>query len=856
MFSRKQIAAVIAAVLVCLAIPAFAGTVYAEEAGQMYTLDAQPVNLESMPGVYSVQARLGDSIDGKNTIGIPSVAKQTLADMPTKEMPAIIMGAAVNYEKKTGPTSYEVIPGAALMAPYSYFRWSVIQEERQEEDGTISVHEKLSGFDGTYYIIRVDVSKIIEGMGEDQYLHVKQESNKALMPAIGMDGSTYANGLGAKAGSYSLASGAAALKDTGAVDVDRDTPYLDVIVMSSGKLAAGADAGKKKAPSADIKLKFYVDDKEKYNDLQVLDPNNMPKFPYTVKDPIAGKMVFKNEKEYTAALMDKFYKGAKATAKNRATSYLVKGSDLEIDSAIDESEELTREGKPAGINWMEEANDFWSMEKAIIHPEYDDHTIRMICEVPVLDGMYIGSGDKERSVVLDVNSFDIQIANNTKQDKPGLTIDDGAVLRIMDGTGTAGAELAVGNNATLLIKEGGVLVIDESCTSEVEYDAGTVVGAKKNPNKNLLNGEITIERGGTITNFGVLNIEGKENKPLDPNNKKKPVATDQKTSDIVVQYGGYLNNFGCISLKGALYNMGLLENYGKYNEIIKAGDPDKGFVDYHKGIQVTWKDDVTRKGSEPGVLNIGIDPKRRVNPEGTAVLNNYGDIVFCPGTCNLYGEFNNSRAGEDVGQVYLCTAEEAIIPITPKKENPLVVEKRVALNPPRESEFNNDGVINNDGAFYNAKVELIHNGVLGALTVIGDPIDPPEVSATAPGTEHVIQGSTVRVIVDANRQAAGTAAFVKAKNAKSVTVPANVKINGKTFRIVGIGEGAFSDAKAGTIVVKTKALTKESVRGSLKGSKVKRVKVKVGSKKINKKYVKKYRKIFTKKNAGRKVKVS
>ena len=83
-----------------------------------------------------------------------------------------------------------------------------------------------------------------------------------------------------------------------------------------------------------------------------------------------------------------------------------------------------------------------------------------------------------------------------------------------------------------------------------------------------------------------------------------------------------------------------------------------------------------------------------------------------------------------------------------------------------------------------------------------------------------------------------------------------VKINGKTFRIVGMGEGAFSDAKAGTIVVKTKALTKESVRGSLKGSKVKRVKVKVGSKKINKKYVKKYRKIFTKKNAGRKVKVS
>jgi len=36
---------------------------------------------------------------------------------------------------------------------------------------------------------------------------------------------------------------------------------------------------------------------------------------------------------------------------------------------------------------------------------------------------------------------------------------------------------------------------------------------------------------------------------------------------------------------------------------------------------------------------------------------------------------------------------------------------------------------------------------------------------------------------------------------------------------------------------------------------VKTVKVKVGKKKTNKKYVKKYKKIFTKKNAGKKVRV-
>ena len=58
------------------------------------------------------------------------------------------------------------------------------------------------------------------------------------------------------------------------------------------------------------------------------------------------------------------------------------------------------------------------------------------------------------------------------------------------------------------------------------------------------------------------------------------------------------------------------------------------------------------------------------------------------------------------------------------------------------------------------------------------------------------------------------------------------------------------------MIVKTKLLKKKSVKGSLKNSKVSNVKVKVGGKKLNKQYVKKYKKIFTKKNAGKKAKVS
>ena len=68
---------------------------------------------------------------------------------------------------------------------------------------------------------------------------------------------------------------------------------------------------------------------------------------------------------------------------------------------------------------------------------------------------------------------------------------------------------------------------------------------------------------------------------------------------------------------------------------------------------------------------------------------------------------------------------------------------------------------------------------------------------------------------------------------------------------------AFSKySKVTSLEVKTKKLTKKSVKNSLKSSKVKTVKVKVAKKAAtNKKFVKKYKKIFTKKNAGKKVAV-
>ena len=75
-------------------------------------------------------------------------------------------------------------------------------------------------------------------------------------------------------------------------------------------------------------------------------------------------------------------------------------------------------------------------------------------------------------------------------------------------------------------------------------------------------------------------------------------------------------------------------------------------------------------------------------------------------------------------------------------------------------------------------------------------------------------------------------------------------------KVKKIRKNAFkSFGKVKTLEVRSRKLTGKSVKNSLKGSKIKTVKVRVGSKKLNKKYVKKYKKIFRKKNSGKKVKI-
>lgn len=136
-------------------------------------------------------------------------------------------------------------------------------------------------------------------------------------------------------------------------------------------------------------------------------------------------------------------------------------------------------------------------------------------------------------------------------------------------------------------------------------------------------------------------------------------------------------------------------------------------------------------------------------------------------------------------------------------------------------------------------------------------------------TTTVVSGGTVRIVSGKKK----TAAFAKAKNKKNVVIPATAKIKGKVYKVtriekkaftgkrirtVTVGKNvkkiskyAFKGSKATKMIVKSKKLS--DVKGSLKGSRIKTIKVKVGSKKANKKYVKKYKKLFRKSYSGKKV---
>ena len=147
-----------------------------------------------------------------------------------------------------------------------------------------------------------------------------------------------------------------------------------------------------------------------------------------------------------------------------------------------------------------------------------------------------------------------------------------------------------------------------------------------------------------------------------------------------------------------------------------------------------------------------------------------------------------------------------------------------------------------------------------------------EVAATVQkGKTYQVSKQSYKVTKVASGSKAGVVVFTKAKNVKSVSVPATVEMaDGKTYNVTQVGAkaftgkairtvtvgknvsklvaNAFNKSNATTLKLKTTKLNKAGVKGCLKGSKVKTVQAPASKRAA-------YKKIFTKAVAGKKVTV-
>ena len=131
----------------------------------------------------------------------------------------------------------------------------------------------------------------------------------------------------------------------------------------------------------------------------------------------------------------------------------------------------------------------------------------------------------------------------------------------------------------------------------------------------------------------------------------------------------------------------------------------------------------------------------------------------------------------------------------------------------------------------------------------------PSGATPAPGAPASTSTCSV-TSVTVNVKTVSSASLVKAAKKAGADVS---KVNQITLgpKVRAIKKNVFKKCgRLKTLVIKTKKLTKKSVKGCLKGSKVKIVKIAVGSISSNKKYTKKYRKLFIKTLVGKKVQVA
>ena len=198
-----------------------------------------------------------------------------------------------------------------------------------------------------------------------------------------------------------------------------------------------------------------------------------------------------------------------------------------------------------------------------------------------------------------------------------------------------------------------------------------------------------------------------------------------------------------------------------------------------------------------------------------------------PATCSSVGGYNLTTKCSKCGKV--LSVERVVIPFDEDAHD--WGDWKVVKEATLDEEGQEERVCANDDSHTETRV-------VPKLEPSPSPA-PAAPAAPAPAAEAAVDAPTVdAALVQQALQAAG--------NPDTLVLGKSVK---------KIQKGALAGTSVKTLVVTTKKLKKKSVKGSLKGSSVTTVKVNVGKVKTNKKYVKKYKKIFTKKNAGKKVKV-
>ena len=207
-----------------------------------------------------------------------------------------------------------------------------------------------------------------------------------------------------------------------------------------------------------------------------------------------------------------------------------------------------------------------------------------------------------------------------------------------------------------------------------------------------------------------------------------------------------------------------------------------------------------------------------------------------PATCSSVGGYNLTTKCSKCGEV--LSVERVVIPFDEDAHD--WGDWKVVKEATLDEEGLEERVCANDDSHVETRV---------IPKIDPNPEPAPDVTPAPPETSVTIKSVTVNTKT-VNAKTLNAAVKKAGGSNKYVTKV----ILGKKVRKVK--KGTFKNyRKVTTIEVRTKKLKKSSVKGALKNSRVKTVKVKVGKKKVNKKYVKKYKKFFTKKIAGRKVKV-